>query len=195
MNAETICSIIFSALALIVSIIGLIFSYYERKKLKRIEPTISIWDNKEDDIQTRISKGQCRVYISDSEIEKLEKERYAYVCIFNYFEHKMIDCEITILKGKQKWNVGMMLPNKYVVIPVAINGIDVFDCTIKYRTEENEFMKYTMIIDFPNMIERKDTVFIKRLCGYKKISNHNNYLSKAISSDELLSRASRLNLH
>ena len=194
MNTETICSIIFSTLALLVSMISLLFNYYERKRLKRIEPTISIWDNKEDDIKTRLSTGNSRIYVKETEIEKLGKEHYAYICIFNYFEHKMIDCEILLLKGKHKWNVGMILPSKYIVIPVLVDGIDIFDCTVKYRTEENEFIKYNMTIDFPNMIDRKDTVYIKKLFKYRQSSHHNICLSKSISSNELLSKVSNLNL-
>lgn len=192
---ETICSIAVSLAAFILSVTSLFISSYERKKLKRIEPTISIWDNKEDNIETRIKKGNSRIFVDEEEIDSLDKKQYAYVCVNNYFDYKMIDCEITFSCISKAWNVGIILPGKYVIIPVLMNKTNDFVCTIDYRTEENEFMKYEMTIKFPEMTDRKDIVYIKKNRKYKKLSRHNIQLSNSISKDELLDKVPNLNYY
>ncbi len=189
---ENIISLITSIFAIAVSIFSLIYNYIKAKKEKRVIPVISILNNAKDDIEQRFknSNMQARVFIDEQEICQLNKQHYLYVCIYNYYEYKMINCIVNNNLSKVTKRVGVILPNKCVVIPLRIQNATKFYMEMEYKTEENETLTYKLSMDVPSFSNRQDSWFCKR----KKLEDLNGGLNVSINTNELLLKTKNLNL-
>ena len=195
-NMENVISLITSITAIVTSVFSLIFNYVIQRnktlKEKRVIPTISILDNSKDDIECRLQNlnTRARVFVSEREIHQLNQYNYLYICIYNYYEYKMINCVIKNNLSTEIKSVGVILPNKCVIIPVKIQMTTRFYLEMEYDTEENEALTYKLAVNVPDFSSRQDFLFSKR----KKIKKMNNGLNVSINTSELLLRNSHLNL-
>lgn len=170
-----IMSILATIIAAVIGVsIPSLFKRYDDKRIRRIKPSISIWNNMRDDIDARLNNNALRWYVDLSKINSY-CGNCLYIVIRSESEFMMCICEIKIEykmkndidRKPQKYNVRLIDSKTRCVFPLMYTGEErLIIFKIKYNTEKSETMMYevTFSIDYlhDELENRKDVSFIIR---------------------------------
>lgn len=159
--------------AVIGALIPTIYKRYDDKRIRRIRPSISIWNNMHDDIDARLSNNALRWYLELSKLKDYRANCF-YIVARSESDFMMQICEVEISfkmknnadqRSPQKYNVRLIDSKTRCVFPLIYSD-DVKSVIFKitYNTEKNETMVYQASFEIDHSedvtTKRKDISYI-----------------------------------
>lgn len=188
--------------AIIGAAIPIIYKLISARKLKRVIPTVAVWNNRSDNIDERLKNNSLRWFINLDELGGYTTgENKFYLVVRSENKYKLSESKVEInleiwdnhgnpSKQSKPYAVGMITTLNGLVFPVSVSGKKVnVDCIIKYKTESNENMQYqvefTIDVEQGLMSERLDSSCIIRKDKRKYVKYYNFKLSESYTSNEV----------